>query len=152
MNRILYASDCLKVLNDRDAPPDESVDLIYLDPPFNSNSHYNTSCPQLALTEGEDRHAMEAPVEFYKQEGWYIGHCPSLEIKSQGDTEEEAKENLLEALSLFFEYASYSEIMSFLSQVQPSSQPEAWFKPISSLDTESTDKKEIKGEISLAYA
>lgn len=41
MNRILYASDCLKVLNDRDALPDESVDLIYLDPPFNSNSDYN---------------------------------------------------------------------------------------------------------------
>ncbi len=41
MNRILYASDCLKVLNDRNALPDDSVDLIYLDPPFNSNSQYN---------------------------------------------------------------------------------------------------------------
>lgn len=41
MNRILYAADCLKVLTDRDALPDESVDLIYLDPPFNSNSRYN---------------------------------------------------------------------------------------------------------------
>ena len=41
MNRILYASDCLKILQDRDALPDESVDLIYLDPPFNSNSKYN---------------------------------------------------------------------------------------------------------------
>ena len=41
MNRILYASDCLKILQDRDALPDESVDLIYLDPPFNSNSQYN---------------------------------------------------------------------------------------------------------------
>ena len=41
MNRKLYASDCLKVLNDRTALPDESVDLIYLDPPFNSNSRYN---------------------------------------------------------------------------------------------------------------
>ena len=41
MNRILYASDCLDVLLDKDALPDESVDLIYLDPPFNSNSQYN---------------------------------------------------------------------------------------------------------------
>ncbi len=41
MNRTLYASDCLKILQDRDALPDESVDLIYLDPPFNSNSNYN---------------------------------------------------------------------------------------------------------------
>ena len=41
MNRILYAADCLDVLNDENELPDESVDLIYLDPPFNSNSNYN---------------------------------------------------------------------------------------------------------------
>lgn len=41
MNRILYASDCLDVLNDSSALPDSSIDLIYLDPPFNSNSRYN---------------------------------------------------------------------------------------------------------------
>ena len=41
MNRILYASDCLDVLNDPDKLPNESVDLIYLDPPFNSKSTYN---------------------------------------------------------------------------------------------------------------
>ena len=40
-NRTLYADDCLNVLNDELALPRESVDLIYLDPPFNSNSHYN---------------------------------------------------------------------------------------------------------------
>ncbi len=41
MNRILYAADCLAVLDNADELPDESVDLIYLDPPFNSNSNYN---------------------------------------------------------------------------------------------------------------
>ena len=41
MNRILYAADCLDVLNDEDELPSESIDLIYLDPPFNSNSNYN---------------------------------------------------------------------------------------------------------------
>ena len=41
MNRILYAADCLDVLKGEDELPDESVDLIYLDPPFNSNSNYN---------------------------------------------------------------------------------------------------------------
>ena len=41
MNRILYAADCLGILNDADELPDESIDLIYLDPPFNSNSNYN---------------------------------------------------------------------------------------------------------------
>ncbi|MCY3833146.1 MAG: hypothetical protein OXG85_09010 [Chloroflexi bacterium] len=41
MNRILFAADCLDVLNDSAALPDGSIDLIYLDPPFNSNSKYN---------------------------------------------------------------------------------------------------------------
>ena len=41
MNRILYAADCLDILNDEAELPNESVDLIYLDPPFNSNSNYN---------------------------------------------------------------------------------------------------------------
>ncbi|MBI4311966.1 MAG: restriction endonuclease [Chloroflexi bacterium] len=35
----LYYGDNLKVL--RDYVPDESVDLVYLDPPFNSNASYN---------------------------------------------------------------------------------------------------------------
>ncbi|WP_323035752.1 hypothetical protein [Pararhodobacter sp.] len=35
----LYYGDNLKVL--RESIADESVDLIYLDPPFNSNASYN---------------------------------------------------------------------------------------------------------------
>ncbi len=41
MNRILYADDCLNILSDEIALPTGSVDLIYLDPPFNSKSNYN---------------------------------------------------------------------------------------------------------------
>ena len=40
-NRILNADDCLNVLNDEIALPSGSVDLIYLDPSFNSKSIYN---------------------------------------------------------------------------------------------------------------
>ena len=39
-NRTIYAKDCLKVLTDGTIP-DKSIDLIYLDPPFNSKSNYN---------------------------------------------------------------------------------------------------------------
>ncbi|MDR9395158.1 MAG: site-specific DNA-methyltransferase [Roseovarius sp.] len=39
MGNHLYYGDNLSVL--RDSIPDESVDLIYLDPPFNSNASYN---------------------------------------------------------------------------------------------------------------
>ena len=37
----LYFGDNLDILRNRDYIPDGSVDLIYLDPPFNSNANYN---------------------------------------------------------------------------------------------------------------
>ena len=40
----------------------------------------------------------------------YVSLCPELDIASQGDTIEEARENLREALTLFFETASPEEI------------------------------------------
>ena len=40
----------------------------------------------------------------------YVSLCPELDIASQGSTVEEARLNLLEALELFFEHASKSEI------------------------------------------
>lgn len=39
MTNTLYYGDNLKVLSKSIA--DQSVDLIYLDPPFNSNANYN---------------------------------------------------------------------------------------------------------------
>ncbi len=41
LRRTLYGDDCLNVLNDELALPTGSVDLIYLDPPFNSQNRYN---------------------------------------------------------------------------------------------------------------
>jgi predicted RNase H-like HicB family nuclease len=40
----------------------------------------------------------------------YVALCPELDIASQGDTVEEARRNLTEALELFFESASPAEI------------------------------------------
>jgi predicted RNase H-like HicB family nuclease len=40
----------------------------------------------------------------------YVALCPELDIASQGDTVEEARHNLGEALELFFETASPAEI------------------------------------------
>ncbi len=46
-----------------------------------------------------------------EQEGdGYISLCPELDIASQGDSVEEARDNLIEALELFFETADESEI------------------------------------------
>jgi predicted RNase H-like HicB family nuclease len=40
----------------------------------------------------------------------YVSLCPEVDIASQGDSIEEARENLREALELFFEAASPEEI------------------------------------------
>ena len=40
----------------------------------------------------------------------YVSLCPELDIASQGDTVEQARNNLAEALELFFEHASEYEI------------------------------------------
>jgi predicted RNase H-like HicB family nuclease len=42
----------------------------------------------------------------------YVALCPELDIASQGESIEEARRNLLEALELFFEVADPSEIKS----------------------------------------
>ena len=40
----------------------------------------------------------------------YVALCPELDVASQGDTIESARENLREALELFFECASAEEV------------------------------------------
>jgi predicted RNase H-like HicB family nuclease len=44
----------------------------------------------------------------------YVSLCPELDIASQGDTIEQARENLKEALELFFESASPEEVKTRL--------------------------------------
>jgi len=40
----------------------------------------------------------------------YVSLCPQVDIASQGDTIEQARDNLVEAIELFFETASAEEI------------------------------------------
>ena len=46
----------------------------------------------------------------------YVSLCPELDIASQGETVAEARENLREALELFFETAPANEIQDRLHQ------------------------------------
>lgn len=45
-----------------------------------------------------------------REENGYVSLCPELDIASQGDTIEEARNNLVEAIELFFEVADPSEV------------------------------------------
>ena len=59
-----------------------------------------------------------------REDDGYVALCPEVDIASQGSTVEEARENLVEALTLFFETADASEIAHrlhsdvFITQVE----------------------------------
>jgi len=44
---------------------------------------------------------MKVPAEIFKDGPVYVSCCPIFDVYSQGDTEEEAKKNLVEALTGF---------------------------------------------------
>ena len=46
----------------------------------------------------------------------YVSLCPELDVASQGQTIEDARNNLKEALELFFETASHEEIQTRLHE------------------------------------
>jgi predicted RNase H-like HicB family nuclease len=59
-----------------------------------------------------------------REDDGYVALCPELDIASQGASIEESRVNLIEALTLFFETASPSEIARrahsevFITQVE----------------------------------
>jgi predicted RNase H-like HicB family nuclease len=52
----------------------------------------------------------------WREDDGYVSLCSELDIDSQGDTVEEARANLREAVELFFETAHPNEIKDRLSQ------------------------------------
>lgn len=49
-----------------------------------------------------------------REDNGYVALCPEVDVTSQGDTVAEARDNLEEALGLFFETASPTEIANRL--------------------------------------
>jgi predicted RNase H-like HicB family nuclease len=67
---------------------------------------------------------MKLTVIIEREGDGYVSQCPELDIASQGDSVEEARDNLKEALELFFHTASPEEIKDrihdeiFVTQVE----------------------------------
>ncbi len=49
-----------------------------------------------------------------REDDGFVSLCPELDIASQGDTVEEARQNLTEAIELFLEVADPSEVQQRL--------------------------------------
>jgi len=51
-----------------------------------------------------------------RSEKWFIALCPELDVASQGETVEEATHNITEAVKIFLQTASPSEITRRMSR------------------------------------
>ncbi len=63
------------------------------------------------------RNIQNLTVKIEKEDGVYVSLCAELDVASQGDTVEEAKANLQEAIELLFEHASKEEIAARLKNL-----------------------------------
>ena len=108
MNR-LYFGDNLKWLSDRKEFPDASVDLVYLDPPFNSNADYNVlfrepsgQVSQAQFHAFTDTWSWADAADTYHQ---FIDTCPNVAVVE-----------LMEALHSFLKH---SPMMAYLAMMAP---------------------------------
>jgi predicted RNase H-like HicB family nuclease len=64
----------------------------------------------MCLTIDEMKATRQLTAIIEREDSGYVALCPELDIASQGDTVEAARQNLVEALELFFESADGSEV------------------------------------------
>src|SRR5213083_2373087 len=108
MNR-LYFGDNLAWLGNTKEFPDASVDLVYLDPPFNSNADYNVLFRE---TSGEisqaqfhaftDTWSWADAADTYHQ---FIDNCPNVAV--------------VELMEAFHSFLKHSPMMAYLAMMAP---------------------------------
>jgi len=105
----LYFGDNLKWLSDRKEFPDASVDLVYLDLPFNSNADYNVlfrepsgQVSQAQFHAFTDTWSWADAADTYHQ---FIDNCPNVAVVE-----------LMEALQSFLKH---SPMMAYLAMMAP---------------------------------
>ena len=87
-------------------------------------NHQQESTLTLVIFHSKKKMTKNLTAIIEREEDGYVSLCPELDIASQGDTVSEARENLKEALELFFESASEDEITQrlhseiYITQVQ----------------------------------
>lgn len=107
MNR-LYFGDNLEVLDEHVA--DESVDLIYLDPPFNSNRNYS-------VIFGRNRAPDEAPAQIQAFEDTWRW-TPKTE-SLMGSLSTTAPQRVADTLAGFYTLLDESEALAYLVNMTP---------------------------------
>lgn len=98
----LYYGDNLYIL--RDYVPDESVDLIYLDPPFNSNRTYNVLFKQES---GEDSEAQIAAFE----DTW---HWNNAAVETYQELGNNSPPHVSQMIGALYGFIGPSQMMAYL--------------------------------------
>ena len=103
----LYFGDCLDIMTEHIL--DESVDLIYLDPPFNSNANYNV------LFREKSGEQSAAQIKAF-DDTWQWGLESELTYRSVVETGPKALGDLLQALQGFL---GRNDMMAYLTMMAP---------------------------------
>jgi predicted RNase H-like HicB family nuclease len=82
--------------------------LTQKDDSATDNEHKKNFLPFLFISYLGGQMKLTAIIE--REGNGYVSLCPELDIASQGETIEQARDNLQEALELFFETASPEEV------------------------------------------
>lgn len=102
----LYYGDNLDVL--RRHVPDESVDLVYLDPPFNSNASYNV------LFAAKDGHQSAAQIQVF-EDTW---HWDESAARLFAETVEQGGA-VADVLLAFERFIPASDMLAYLAMMAP---------------------------------
>jgi site-specific DNA-methyltransferase (adenine-specific) len=98
----LYYGDNLKVL--REYIPNESIDLIYLDPPFNSNRNYNV------LFKDESGTDSEAQITAF-EDTWHWNHVAE---QTYHDLVTDAPDNVSKMIASLRDFIGHNQMMAYL--------------------------------------
>jgi site-specific DNA-methyltransferase (adenine-specific) len=105
---MLYYGDNLPILRNRDYFPSESIDLVYLDPPFNSNQDYNV------LFAEQDGSRSAAQIQAFT-DTWRWDAA----ARRTFDEILEAGGKAAEALAAFRSLVGESDMLAYLSMMAP---------------------------------
>lgn len=103
----LYFGDNLHVLRDREKFPNESVDLIYLDPPFNSKRDYNL------LFKSPKGHQSEAQITAF-EDSWHWGEQAEREFDELVPAKNTDVSEMMQALRRFL---GENDMMAYLTMM-----------------------------------
>jgi DNA modification methylase len=103
----LFFGDNLGWLRDKKEFPDESVDLVYLDPPFNSNADYNLL---FKSPKGQEREALTTAFE----DSWHWGEQAEREFDELVHAPNTAVSEMMQALRRFL---GENDMMAYLTMM-----------------------------------